>query len=880
MTHSSLIPSTATRPATLSPRLLVLSLAVLCLLVVMGTMARDVRDRLNDLEAASSDNGPWVMSQIEVETLRLRLALSEAQRQASDARALAEFRLWFDVLYSRLTLLEQSPLYRSFAENPDNKALLAELHGALEDWVPLIDGPDAALMAALPDIRARIEALHGFARELALAGLKDISVRADETRAQIASTLIRLAMAATATFLLLAFLAAALLRLYRHSRHQADENFQTGARLQVIISTSPDAIVVTNRGGWTVEFNPAAEAMFGLTRAEIIGRQALPILFPEGKLAAYQALIAQAISQAVERGPQRFELEARRADGSAFPVEVSIAIRDLRQGALIVAFMRDISARKTAETALQEALVKARSGEKAKADFLAVMSHEMRTPLNGLMGSVELLRDTDLGEDQRKLLEILSDSGNVLLGHVNSVLDIARAEAGEIQIAQTPFDLDRLVAECIDNQAGLALRNGTQLRHVPLTGPLGMVCGDPARLRQILLNLIGNAVKFTSDGEITLETERHEARTARGQSGLVEFRVTDTGIGIAEADQGRIFEDFEMVGAGAGGRRGGTGLGLGIVRRLTRAMGGEVGVESEPGEGSVFWLRLPLPEAPPLTTAPLLAPGQPLPAQPPSAPDTGRRPGASAVTSSQEILVVEDNDINRFLLRRMLEAEGHRVTEAVDGIEGVAQARARHFDLILTDISMPRMDGVEATKQIRNSSGPSSTSRIIALTAHALPGDIDNFVAAGMNACLTKPVNRETLMAHINSDSGRPIPPAKDDPEAMPALDPAPLRDLHDELGAEMLQRLVGRLLDEADAKVAELHGYGPPDPEMGRIAHQLAGGCATFGAMRLRHHLSRIEAGVKTDQTEDAAAAAHVLPQVWAETRSALLDAVIRLGS
>lgn len=863
-------------PPALSPfaqrlRLGLVLAVILGLFIAIGSLSLDVRSRLAALKQADSDNGQWVVMQTEVEVLRLRYAVRSALSAPGGVVELAEVRRWFDVLYSRLNLLRRSPLYTEFTRLPEPAEQLSRMFVLLDRWMPAIDGPDSALSEILPRMRDEGVELHDLARNLSLAALQGFAASTDATRDKISDTLVRLAVTTGAMILLLGVLAIILLQTYRHARQQAEQNLVTGRRLHLIIATSPDAIVVTTRDGTSVEFNPAAEAIFGLARPLVLGRKVLPLLFPPDRQAETQQALDRAIAASATNGPQRFELEGQRADGSRFPLEVSLAVRDLAEGGISVAFLRDISARKAAESALAEALEKSRAGEKAKAEFLAVMSHEMRTPLNGLIGSLDLLHDTKLSPEQAHLLKVMEVSGNILLGHVNSVLDIARAEAGEISLADTPFDLDQVIEGVIDNQFGLASRKGCTITHTALTGPLGIVRGDPTRVGQILLNLVGNAVKFTENGAVTIETERLSPKAVGGRPGMVEFRIIDTGIGIAPEDQARIFEDFQTLDSSYGRAAGGTGLGLGIVRRLTRAMGGEIGVESEPGEGSVFWLRLPLREAslPADVTAP--APSAATPAK-------KRRAPAS---SGRDILVIEDNEINRFLLRRFLEEGGHRVTEAVDGVDGVAQAEAGNFAVIVTDISMPRMDGIEATRRIRAGQGPSARARIIALTAHALPEEVARFHAAGMDACLAKPVDRAQLLAEVAAPPTATAPPRKPKPPARPkaartapVVDLAPIKDLFGELGPQIAGRLLTRLIDEGDATIAACAPPAPPSKDTAALAHRLAGSCATFGATALGSALIAYENAIARGQITTAEAQAAGFPALWHATRAALVQA------
>lgn len=841
------------------------------LIVVLGLRQQQGANQALQLDRALSD-----IIQVEVESQALQLSIDTAIELPENPTALRNLRRDFDVLFSHLSLLENSAVTAPLMSAPENRALVARMRAYLDAWEPLIDGNNARLTAALPRIEREVITLHGLSHDLGRSAQRHIDALMQARRDHIARLVSWLGLVAVALVLLLGLLAVMLTRGYRAERANAHENLALRTRLELIIANSPEAIVVTNRGGWTVEFNPAAEVMFGLPREAVLNRQAVPLLFAPQDVPAYQAQISTAIAQAISRGAQRFELQGRRADGTSFPLEVSLASRAIGQGTLIVAFMRDISARKTAETLLREALEKARAGEKAKADFVAVMSHEIRTPLNGLLGAVNLLQDTTLTPDQTRLTDVIASTGQVLLDQVNSVLDIAQGEAGQFRSVVRPFDLDRLITECIENQRGLALQNKTAIQHHPLSGALSQVEGDPNRLRQILLNLIGNAVKFTHNGTITVETERHDPKAFGGTSDIVEFRIIDTGPGIAEQDQKRIFDDFEMVEADQPRQTKGTGLGLGIVRKLARAMGGETGLESELGIGSVFWVRLPLrPVAAPPALDPPPTPLPPASAKAPdAAPDTaGPAPAPSA---GRKILVIEDNDINRFILRRILEEDGHQIIETRDGIEGLAAAEAQSFDVILTDISMPRMDGVETARRIRAGSGPCAKTPIIALTAHALPADIDRFLAAGIDACLTKPVNRDKLAALLAQPAAASAPPQN----ALPLLDSKTLADLHQTLGNLPLTSLIDRLTTEATTVTAALATAQMPPEQMAQQAHQLAGGCATFGVLRLRAVLSGVETDIKTGNVDAARAAAATLPALWGQTSDALQTELRRLAA
>ncbi len=512
---------------------------------------------------------------------------------------------------------------------------------------------------------------------------------------------------------------------------------------------------------------------------------------------------------------------------TVFPVELSINAAESEDGEIFVSYLRDISKRVAGENELVEARDKALAGEKAKADLLAVMSHEMRTPLNGVLGTLELLSGTDLNDRQKKFVGVMDASGKMLLEHVNNVLDISRVDAGMAVVAQNVIDLFEVAEETLEGLRTQATNRGNLLSIKQVGPPIGPVTGDRKRLQQVLFNLLGNAIKFTENGSVTLELE------ALPEDGQVEFRVIDTGIGISPEDLDRIFEDFVTLDASYQREVEGTGLGLGIVKRLIELMGGEIGVESEPGDGSVFWFRLPLSQATdrrithPIETAEgFLADGQ------------------------LSVLVVEDNEINRMVAREMLEQAGCHVTEAVDGQEGVRVAETGHFDLILMDISMPKLDGTAATALIKNSSGPNASTPIIALTAHALPDDVTRFREAGMADVITKPLSSDRLRAVLAEYS-----PAASGEEA-PHVS-SPLDEVVGTLGQERADALRQRAVEQLNAGLDEITELAETDgsrDEVKAIAHKLAGSAALFGMQAVRETLIEIEMNASELTAEEIA--------------------------
>jgi PAS domain S-box-containing protein len=832
------------RPLFRKRNTLAICVLILFCLAVFLALALDFERRLEALARANSDRVQWSLAQMEVDTQHLRESLGDPVAE------LDRVRQRFDIFYSRIDIFQSGRLYADLRQMPGFTDSLTQAADFAARALPLMDGPDDALRAALPLLHAETGPLRQTVRGMALVGIEHFSAEADIQRTEVQRTLKGLGMVTALMILALSILAIVLLRLYQAGRVQAQDNRLTTARLETIVNSSVDAIVVVDRMGRVQEFNPAAEQIFGYTRSEACRAQVTDLIFPPDAVAdTIRAIKTHLIGPAAGlSGIRRIELEAVRKDRSRFPVELSVATAENAEGEVYVAFLRDISDRRQAERDLTEARDQALKGETAKADFLAVMSHEMRTPLNGLLGSVEILGATPLQAPQREILEVIETSGQVLLQHVNAVLDLTRAEARGLGPARTPFVLEALVREVVANQSGLAASGGNTIETLVVSGPIGRVLGDPARLRQILLNLVGNAVKFTRNGTIRIEID---AADPIDSTRSVEIRVIDTGIGVAEADQARIFDDFVTLDSSYGRETGGTGLGLGITRRLVAALGGEIGVESEPGLGSLFWVRLPF----------ALEDALPMPGE-----------GAEQTAPSQppaplSVLVIEDNAINRFVLRMLLEEAKHTVTEAVDGEEGVALANAAAHDVILMDISMPRIDGVEAARRIRSGTGPSQAARIIAVTAHALPEELDRFRQAGIDDCLVKPVTRGALARVLSGRAASPAP-IWCDRMSLPLIDTDHLDALLCRLERATAQNLLRRFILEGDMAISRL-AQPSTDPGTITLCHQLAGSAATFGAKRLAVTLTQLEQARRAGMTTNLRSLA--LTQLWAETKAAL---------
>ena len=427
-------------------------------------------------------------------------------------------------------------------------------------------------------------------------------------------------------------------------------------------------------------------------------------------------------------GHEEFEAEFRRADGSDATLHVTVHPVSDAQGRVrnVEGIAEDITARKRADAELRRAKELAEAANRAKSTFLANMSHELRTPLNAVLGFAQILqRDTTLGTDQQQHIETIKRSGEHLLGLINDVLDLAKIEAGSMELHNAPCRIGPFFDDLRRMFTVQAQTQGLQFRYRAAALPESVEI-DEKRLGQICLNLLGNAVKFTERGSVTLEADHHE--------GTLVVVVSDTGIGIAPSKHSEIFEPFSQTG-GTRYKQKGTGLGLTISRNLVVQMGGTLTLESDLGKGSRFTVRIP---------APTVKTSRSLPTGPSPEGVAGYR-RTDGSTAPCRILIVDDKQLNRALIRIFLEPLGFACTEAADGLEALEITTNAHFDMIFMDMMMPGMDGPEAARRLRDRPG-SANKCIVALTARAYEEDRRECVEAGCVDFLIKPVDHSTLL--------------------------------------------------------------------------------------------------------------------------------------
>jgi two-component system sensor histidine kinase/response regulator len=493
---------------------------------------------------------------------------------------------------------------------------------------------------------------------------------------------------------------------------------------RMIVDTALDAFVAMDADGAIIDWNPQAETTFGWTRQQALGENLAEMIIPQN----YREQHTAGLKRYLETGEQkvlqrRLELTAIDRSGTEFPVEMTISPIADDETTIFAAFIHDISKRKKAERELRESKEAAESANRAKSDFLANMSHEIRTPMNAIIGMTELVLDMELTQSQRDYLSMVRGSAESLLTLINDILDFSKIEAGKLELDAVTFSLRECLGDTLKSLALRAHREELELAcHIDATVPDWLV-GDPARLRQIVVNLVGNAIKFTEHGEVVVHAEVDEQSDGGVQ---LHFAVTDTGIGIPRDKIRTVFGAFEQADSSTTRRYGGTGLGLAICARLARLMNGTVWAESELGKGSTFHFTVRL-----------------------GLSDSAPRPVEKRIVQGNRVLVVDDNATNRLILEEMLRNWGIEVTSVESVDDALTELRSAReaqtpFQLVLSDVHMPDRDGFDLATELHNNRSMSEAV-VMMLTSGDRSGDIVKCRDLGVAAYLRKPVKQSEL---------------------------------------------------------------------------------------------------------------------------------------
>ena len=660
-----------------------------------------------------------------------------------------------------------------------------------------------------------------------------------------------------------------------------------GEDLDRFFRLSLDLFAVATFDGYFVRLNPAWHTVLGFSDEELRAAPFIDFVHPDDRDATSETMSRATMGESVIH----FENRYRAKDGSYRWLQW-FASPFVARG-LVYFGARDVTERKDAEDALRRltkeletARSRAEAATAAKGDFLANMSHEIRTPMNAIIGMTDLTLQTKLTRNQRDYIETARDSAEALMTIIDDILDVSKIEARRLTLERVPFVLRDTIEGSVDLLARRAEQKGLKLSCGIAPDVPAVVVGDPGRLRQIVLNLVGNAVKFTDAGEVGVEVVVAE-RT--DEEVLAQVTVRDTGIGIPADKQWEIFGAFVQADASTTRRYGGTGLGLTICSQLVEMMGGRLWLESEPGKGSRFHFvaRFGIHEGASETVeAPSDAP--PIPSRGSRGKNRGRR--TRMAKTRLNVLVAEDNATNQTLLSALLAQEGHRVTIVGNGRLAVERVTREAFDVVLMDVQMPEMGGLEATAAIRRQEeGTGRHAPIVALTARAMVGDREQCLAAGMDAYLSKPVRARELFSVIEAvvaNARSSVPPQPASATAMRTIDvSALLADFASR--PDLVIQVIDVFVADAPATLARLRDAAVTAnvEALAAVAHAIKGSVGLFSQGEAYEHARALEARARTGDTSNAIAACDTIEasvsRLSAELRNirAELTRGVRLG-
>ena len=641
-------------------------------------------------------------------------------------------------------------------------------------------------------------------------------------------------------------------------------------RLSSILQSIGAGVIATDRQGRVAFLNPVAERLSGWDLVDALNQPATEVLALADEESGQP--LASPLSRVMEEGEiidWRDKVLLRSRDGRSLPVACTVAPIASFNGMIGVVFVfREISKEREVQRNLLAAKEQAERASRAKSEFLAGMSHEIRTPLTAILGMADLLDQSPLDPEQRRYVAASRAAGESLLDLINGILDLSKIEAGRLEVEALEFDLDRLLRQIIEIMTLRARQKGLEL-HSSLRWPRPcLVVGDPIRIRQVLVNLIGNAIKFTEQGRVEVEASSSLPAAVGADSGpagegadpekqaTFHFVVRDTGIGIAPDKQELVFEDFAQADASTTRRYGGTGLGLAISRKLVTMMAGEIKLYSREGEGSVFTVDIPLPCRSAGSEEKVTVAGK-------AGGGWDGAPDAAEATGGLRILLAEDSLDNQLLFRAYLKGTGHQLAIAGNGREAVAKFRAADYDLVLMDIRMPEMDGYAATRAIRaweREQGRPATP-VLALTAHAFPEDVRQSAEAGCDGHLVKPIKLDDFRRAVSRHGRRRELPAGglgggsgagpgDDADAEVALQ---------ELLADLIPGYLAKVAADLEIIAEALRRQDWPQAAL--LAHTIKGTGGGYGFAPLSEMAAELENAVRHEQ-------AAVAEEIVAKTR------------
>lgn len=653
-------------------------------------------------------------------------------------------------------------------------------------------------------------------------------------------------------------------------------------RFRTVVEATPSALLCLDSTGKVLLANTQAEQLFGYTRQELLGMSG-ELLRSESSRGQLVEARASYLRHPYQKAFGELEgLYGRRKDGSEFPLEFSLNPIVWLDGMAVLVSVNDITERKQVEQALRDAKESAEQATRTKSLFLASMSHEIRTPMNGVIGMAELLRTTPLTATQQEYVEIIQASGESLLLVINDILDFSKIEAGKLDLEIVDFDLRDVIEGARKLFTEPARRKRLALTVQMDSEVSTQLHGDPTRLRQVLINLISNAIKFTEQGEVSVRVRLLEETTTHA---TLRLSVADTGIGILPDAQAQLFQAFTQADDSVTRKYGGTGLGLVISARLVEIMRGNIGFDSAPGKGSVFWFTITLekqaarswpaalaePPAPYLAATEVVA----APTLVTSAP--AEFTNALALSAGPaRVLIAEDHPVNQQVVRSQVEKLGYQSEVVSNGREALLALNREAYALVLMDCQMPVMDGLAATAAIRQLTAPACHTPIIAVTANAMRGEREKCLAAGMNDYLSKPFKHQELAEIIqrwvkpaqppepqvvsgSQSAAQPLSTAQQPAAGRETENTVKLRlaELRRDYGNELVTRIIDMFLPDTAQRLSQFPQLiAQGDIKMlEREAHALKGACGNFGALRMMALSETLETQAEEGELHNALA-------------------------
>ena len=674
------------------------------------------------------------------------------------------------------------------------------LNQVLEAALVAVDADDAALAAVIPSLVTELRTFQQPIRQVSVGGVQLVDAATEQQRTDLAAAIREFARISILMIVLIATVAIFVFALFYLLQRKTRALVVMGENLALIQDVAFDAIVVTDAKGRIVSFNTSAERMFKMRRKAAIGEDFSTLVMREPAASWLRdGIVDYKVKGSSSLIGKLVALQMHDSSGLEVPVEGAFMTGTNVDGSqIVVACLRDVRERLESEAELSRALVSARIGEETKRRVITVLGHELRTALNGVIGSITLLANSRLDPTNREsTLKSARITALDALRIADNALESSKLDASENGSVRTEhYDLRTLIERIASQHADLAAFHGTQLTVELGPSTSSRIVGDEHLISLAVGHLLHNAIRFTGNGKVVLSAELIQCEE---DSPIAEIRVRDNGCGISQTQHSKIFEDFETFNDANSLFRGGAGLGLGIVARAVNLLEGEISLSSAQDEGSEFCIRYPA-----------------VLAEPRCAPNNVSKFDENR---PMVVLVVDDNAINRQVLCAMLHLMGVSVDEAADGQEAVDMANRVTYDVIIMDIAMPHLDGREATRRIRHS-GPSSQAVIVGLTAHVRPEDHHRLIQDGMNEVLAKPLSQSKI-ARLMDQSLDQRMQAESGNDA--------LLTLVQTLGGERVRKLVDQFATEATDLLDN------PGSNAADTAHSIAGAAALFGFDALR---------------------------------------------